>query len=176
MVRFLSNRISSVLHSLYPSPLVLRTLFFSSSSFKITFSIITSNCLLLLLLCHKENNYFKQVCTMSIGCHLAYVLHSSVLSIWATISSWKRIRTACITLCNVQTPEFSPWCLEEFINSFSRISQKGIRILAAVEMSNKTLCNGGRGGITTYTVLQLYNIYSIIYCTTSYTQFATKNC
>lgn len=108
--------------------------------------MIVSNCLLFFLLHNKGNNYFKQVSIMSLGCHLASVLHAFVLLIWTTISLWMTIRMTCITLPTVQTPEFSPWCPEYLINSFSRVSQKGIRILAVVKISNKTLHNCGVGG------------------------------
>lgn len=139
--------------------------------------MIVSNCLLLFLLYNEGNNYFKQVCIMSLGCHLASVLHAFVLLIWTTISLWKMIRMTCITLCNVQTPEFSPWCPEDLINSFSRASQKGIRILAVVKISNtKHYAVVEWGEITSYRVLELYAIYAITYCTTSYAQFSTKNC
>lgn len=112
--------------------------------------MVMSNCLLLLPLRNKANNYFKT------SLHDVYwpssflrasLFYSFVLPIWTTISLQKRIRTACITLRNVLTPEFSPWCPEDLINSFSKIS-RGDKILAAMEIRNRTLCHGREGGIT----------------------------
>lgn len=116
---------------------------------------------------------------MSLGCHLASVLHAFVLLIWTTISLWMTIRMTCITLRNVQTPEFSPWCPEYLINSFSRVSQKGIRILAVEKISNKTLHNCGVGGNHKLQSIRSYMLFTplpiVLPATLSFQQRIVEN-